>query len=415
MLPTRPMPDDAQGTQRSVTLASRATLGLPSRQQPARPAYTGGMKDVVISGTGLYNPPHIITNAELVESFNAYVALQNDHNAEAIAAGRMEPLQPSSVEFIEKASGIQQRHVLDKAGVLDPRRMRPHFEPRPDDQLSLMAELGALGARDAMAAAGKTGADIDGVLCAAANMQRAYPAMACEIQQAIGAGGYGFDMNVACSSATFGIEQAVNAVRSGSARCVLVVNPEITSAHLEWRDRDCHFIFGDVCTAVIVEAADTATSADRWLVRGTKLFTQFSNNIRNNAGFLNRCEDTDPDARDKTFRQEGRKVFKEVVPVAAAHIEQHLASLSLTPTQMKRFWLHQANLGMNQLVIKKLLHGDATPEVAPVILDRYANTASAGSIIAFHLHRADLQRGDQGVICSFGAGYSVGSVVVEKL
>jgi beta-ketodecanoyl-[acyl-carrier-protein] synthase len=278
-----------------------------------------------------------------------------------------------------------------------------------------MAEIAVAAAQQALAAAGLQGSDIDGVLCAAANMQRAYPAMACEIQQAIGAGGYGFDMNVACSSATFGIEQAVNAVRSGSARCVLVVNPEITSAHLEWRDRDCHFIFGDVCTAVIVEAADTATSADRWLVRGTKLFTQFSNNIRNNAGFLNRCEDTDPDARDKTFRQEGRKVFKEVVPVAAAHIEQHLSTLGLTPTQMKRFWLHQANLGMNQLVIKKLLHGEAVPDIAPVILDRYANTASAGSIIAFHLHRADLQRGDQGVICSFGAGYSVGSVVVEKL
>jgi beta-ketodecanoyl-[acyl-carrier-protein] synthase len=373
------------------------------------------MKDVVISGTGLYNPPEIITNAELVASFNAYVALHNDRNAEAIAAGTAVALQPSSEEFIEKASGIRQRHVLEKQGVLDPRRMRPHFEPRPDDQLSLMAELGVKGAQAALAAAGKQGHEIDGVLCAAANMQRAYPAMACEIQQALGAGGYGFDMNVACSSATFGIEQAANAVRTGQARCVLVVNPEITSAHLEWRDRDCHFIFGDVCTATIVEAADTATSADQWRILGTRLATQYSNNIRNNAGFLNRCEDTDPDARDMTFMQEGRKVFKEVVPIAAAHIAGHLQSLGFTPAQMQRFWLHQANLGMNQLVIKRLLGGDTKDGVAPVILDQYANTASAGSIIAFHLHRADLAAGSRGVICSFGAGYSVGSVVVEKL
>jgi len=165
---------------------------------------------------------------------------------------------------------------------------------------------------------------------------------------------------------------------------------------------------------VIVEAADTATSADRWRVLGTRLHTQFSNNIRNNAGFLNRCEDTDPDARDKTFRQEGRKVFKEVVPVAAAHIEHHLADLGLTAAQVQRFWLHQANLGMNQLVVKKLL-GDWDARRAPVILDDYANTASAGSIIAFHLHHADMAAGDRGVICSFGAGYSVGSVVVEKV
>ena len=372
------------------------------------------MKNVVISGTGLYSPPHIITNAELVESFNAYVALQNAQHASAIAAGESEPLQPSSEEFIEKASGIKRRFVIDKAGVLDPTRMKPRFEPRGDGQLSLMAEIGVNAARAAMAAAGKEGRDIDAVLCAAANMQRAYPAMACEIQHALGAGGYGFDMNVACSSATFGIEQAVNAVKCGSARCVLVVNPEITSAHLEWRDRDCHFIFGDVATAVIVEGEDTATSSDRWRVLGTKLATQFSSNIRNNAGFLNRCEDTEPDARDKTFYQEGRKVFKEVVPLAAAHIEQHLQSLGLETTQVRRYWLHQANLGMNLLVMKKLV-GEATQDIAPVILDDYANTASAGSIIAFHLHHGDMRPGDRGVICSFGAGYSIGSVITQRL
>jgi beta-ketodecanoyl-[acyl-carrier-protein] synthase len=373
------------------------------------------MKSVVISGTGLYQPPHVITNAELVQAFNAYADLRNASNAEAIAAGRVPAMVHSSVEFIEKASGIQRRYVMDKAGVLDPTRMRPKFAPRPDDQLSLMAEIAVDASKKALAAAGREGKEIDAVLCAAANMQRAYPAMACEIQAAVGAGGYAFDMNVACSSATFAIEQAVNAVKSGSARRVLVVSPEITSAHLEWRDRDCHFIFGDVCTAVIVEAEDTAASADRWQILGTRLITQFSNNIRNNAGFLNRCEDTDPDARDKTFMQEGRKVFKEVVPMAAAHIEQHLAALGFEPTQVRRFWLHQANLGMNQLVVKRLVGREVGDDLAPIILSEYANTASAGSIIAFHLHHADLLAGELGVICSFGAGYSIGSVVVKRL
>ena len=373
------------------------------------------MKNVVISGTGLYQPPHVISNAELVQAYNAYADLQNDRNAVRIAAGEVPALTHSSVEFIEKASGIKQRYVIDKAGVLDPTRMKPRFEPRPDEQLSLMAEIAVDAAKKAMAAAGKQGSDIDAVLCAAANMQRAYPAMACEIQAAIGASGYGFDINVACSSATFAIEQAVNAVKSGSAKCVLVVNPEITSAHLEWRDRDCHFIFGDVCTAVIVEAEETATSPDRWQILGTKLVTQYSNHIRNNAGFMNRCEDTDPDARDKTFMQEGRKVFKEVVPMAAAHIQSHLHALGLEPTHMRRFWLHQANLGMNQLIVKKLVGQEVGDDLAPIILSEYANTASAGSIIAFHHHHADLKAGDMGVICSFGAGYSVGNVVVRRL
>jgi beta-ketodecanoyl-[acyl-carrier-protein] synthase len=372
------------------------------------------MPQAVISGTGLYQPPHIVTNAELVQAFNAYAEAHNTTHAEAIARGDQMAMVGSSVEFIEKASGIKQRYVIEKEGVLDPARMRPKFRERGDEQLSLMAEIGADACRKALAAAGKTGADVDAIFCAASNMQRAYPAMAVEIQQAIGAGGYGFDMNVACSSATFAIDQAVNAVRSGGAKCVLVVNPEITSAHIEWKDRDCHFIFGDVCTATVIESADTATSADQWEVLGTKLATQFSNAIRNNFGFINRSEDSDPLARDKTFRQEGRKVFKEVVPMAAAHIEHHLAALGLEPTQMRRFWLHQANLGMNQLILKKLVGGEAGGDLAPLVLDTYANTSSAGSILAFHEYHADMNTGDLGVICSFGAGYSIGSVIVRK-
>lgn len=375
------------------------------------------MYRAIISGTGLFTPEHIITNAELVESFNKYVALYNARNAARIEAGELVALQESSVEFIEKASGIKQRYVLEKTGVLDPERMYPRFAPRADEELSLEAEIAVAAGRDALAAAGKTAADIDMVICSAANMQRPYPAMAIEIQQALGINGFAFDMNVACSSATFGIQQAVDAVRCGSARAVLVVSPEIPSGHLEWRDRDCHFIFGDVATAVVVERAELASpsAANKWEVLGTRLATQFSNNIRNNFGFLNSSEDSDPDARDKKFRQEGRKVFKEVVPIAAAHIEGHLNTLDIKPTGVRRYWLHQANLGMNQLVGKKLLGRDATADDAPIILDEFANTASAGSVIAFHRHNGDLAAGDVGVICSFGAGYSVGSVVVRKL
>lgn len=372
------------------------------------------MHDVVISGTGLWVAPEVITNEELVASFNAYARRCNEANAAAIAAGELAAVAESSVEFIEKASGIRQRYVIDKEGVLDPARMRPRLAPRGDDALSLQAEIGVAAAREALAAAGRNAGDIDMLICSAANMQRPYPAMGIEIQDALGAGGYAFDMNVACSSATFGLEQAINAVRTGSARVALMVNPEITSGHLAWKDRDCHFIFGDVCTAVVVERAEDARARDQWHVLGTRMATRFSNSIRNNAGFLSRSEDRNPDDRDQLFRQEGRKVFKEVCPMAAEHIAGHLQSLGHAPADVRRFWLHQANLGMNQLIGKRLLGRDASADEAPVILDEFANTASAGSIIAFHRHRGDLQPGDLGLICSFGAGYSIGSVAVRK-
>jgi beta-ketodecanoyl-[acyl-carrier-protein] synthase len=373
------------------------------------------MHNVVISGTGLWVAPEVISNDELVVAFNAYARRFNDENAAAIAAGEISAVPESSAEFIEKASGIKRRYVVDKAGVLDPARMRPHIPPRPDDALSLQAEMAVAAAREALAAAGREAADIDMVICAASNMQRPYPAMAVEIQGALGAGGYAYDMNVACSSATFALEQAINAVRTGSARVALVVDPEICSAHLAWQDRDCHFIFGDVCTALLVERADEAKVAGAWEVLGSKLATSFSNNIRNNSGFLWRCEDRDPDDRDQLFRQEGRKVFKEVCPMAAEHIGSQLQSLGMSAAGVRRFWLHQANLAMNQLIGKRLLGHEASADEAPVILDEFANTASAGSIIAFHRHSRDLKAGDIGVICSFGAGYSIGSIVVRKL
>lgn len=371
--------------------------------------------DVVISGTGLWTPSLSITNDELVASFNAYVERYNADNAAAIEAGELLPLQSSNAEFIEKASGIKQRYVLDKEGVLDPARMCPRIPERPDDQISVQAEMAVKAVQQALKNAGRTVADVDAVLVACSNMQRAYPAVSVEVQHYLGMErGWGYDMNVACSSATFGIQAAVDAIRNGSAKCVVMVNPEICSAHLAWQDRDCHFIFGDVATAVVIERAEDAVSAEQWQILGTRLQTKFSNNIRNNFGFLNRADESGVGARDKLFSQEGRKVFKEVCPMVADQILDHIGSMSITPEQLNRMWLHQANLGMNELIAKRVLGRPAERIEAPVILDEYANTSSAGSIIAFHKYRQDMAVGDKGVICSFGAGYSIGSVIVQR-
>ena len=368
----------------------------------------------VISATGLFTPEESITNAELVESFNAYVERYNTANAAAIAEGELEALQPSSVEFIEKASGIKARHVMSKAPILDPEVMTPRWDERSDDEIAIMAEIGVIAAKQALDRAGRDPKDVDAVLCAASNMQRAYPAMAIEIQQALGIDGFGFDMNVACSSATFGIQTAADYVRAGNAKSVLVVSPEITSGHLNWRDRDSHFIFGDVATAVLVE--DQAVSpAARWDILGTKLKTVFSNNIRNNFGFLNRAHPDTATAADKLFVQEGRKVFKEVVPMVAQMIIDEAERLNLDPAGLRRLWLHQANAGMNRLIAQRVLGHEADDDESPTVLDTYGNTSSAGSIIAFHLNSDDLQAGDTGLICSFGAGYSAGTVFVRKV
>ena len=369
----------------------------------------------VLSGTGLFTPPHSISNDELVDTFNRYVAAFNADNAAAISDGLVQALAESSSEFIEKASGIKSRFVLDKDGILNPDIMRPQFAKRSNDELSVQAEMGVAAARQALENAVVNAADIDMVLVANSNMQRAYPAMAVEIQTALGCGGFAFDMNVACSSATFALQTAADAVKSGSASRVLIVNAEICSAHLNFRERDSHFIFGDAATAMVVVRDDLAAAGQGFEIAGTKLWTQFSNNIRNNFGFLNRCEtDADPLAADKLFVQNGRKVFKEVCPAVGEHIVAHLQQHQIEPQQVARFWLHQANRSMNELISRRVLGREAAPEEAPIILDRYANTSSAGSVIALHLHQDNLAAGSIGVLSSFGAGYSIGSVILVK-
>ena len=366
----------------------------------------------IISGTGLFTPVDTISNDELVIAFNAFIEKEHSDVCDEERAKLL-----SSSAFIEKASGIKSRHVLNKNGIIDSTLMKPVLAERTNEELGIQAEMAVAAATEALKNAGKTAADIDAVIVACSNLQRAYPAVAIEVQSALGIEGFAYDMNVACSSATFGISNAVNSIISGQAKSVLVINPEICSGHLDFTDRDCHFIFGDACTALVIERSDVVSSdkpAPSFEILDCQLTTSFSNNIRNNFGFLNRAEDnTNP--RDKLFVQNGRQVFKEVCPMAAKHIRTQCEQLDIEPAGLRRMWLHQANLSMNELISKKVLGRVATRDEAPVILDEYANTSSAGSIIAFHLHNQDLQAGDTGIICSFGAGYSIGSVIVKAV
>ena len=371
-------------------------------------------QQVVISGVGVWHPKDSITNEELVDSYNAYVDAFNEENKAQIESGDVAAMPYSSAEFIEKASGIKSRYIYQKEGALDITRMKPKIAPRADDELSHQAEIAVEAAKVALASANVTADEIDAVIVSCAYTQRAYPAIAIEVQEALNIEGFGFDMLVACSAATFGMHRAYEMLSAKNATRVLVINPELVSPQINYADRDSHFIFGDVATATVLELAETAKSEHVYDVLSTKALTKFSNNIRSNFGYMTRAEDVDPYGPDKLFHQAGRKVFKEVCPLAAAHIEAHLASHAITPEGVKPWWLHQANINMNTLICKRLLGRDADRTEAPIVLDEFANTASAGSVIAFGLNHEDLVAGDVGVLCSFGAGYSIGSLVIRK-
>jgi len=367
-----------------------------------------------ISGTGLFVPPETISNEELVDSFNEFARRHNSEHAREIAAGKLQPLLKSSDEFIVKASGIRRRHVMSRTGMLDPGVMSPCIPERPNDALSLMAEIAVAAARGALEAAHRTPADIDGVIVAASVTQRFYPQIAIEVQAALGIRGFAFDLLAACSSATFGIQVAADAIQQGHARAVLAINPEICTSHLNLCDRETHFIFGDAATACVLEPSRAADGDNTWEIVSTRLESQFSNNIRNNFGPLNRFDPKTVGTPDKLITQKGRKVFKEVVPMVSNFMLDHLAANEIDPSSLKRLWLHQANINMNNLIARKVLGRDPSPKEAPNVLEEYGNTSSAGAIIAFHSFSKDLRAGDLGHLCSFGAGYTAGSVILQK-
>lgn len=377
-----------------------------------------------ITGTGLYIPPFSISNEELVASFNQYVENYNNEHADEIEADTLTALEPSSAAFIEKVSGIKSRYVMEKDGILNPEIMAPVIAYRNlGDELSIMAEMGVAALNDALKDAGLEAKDLDGIILACSNFQRTYPAIAIEIQEAIGmVGGFAYDMNVACSAATFGLSQAYGSIVSGLARRVAVVNVEITSAHLNWRNRDSHFIFGDVATASIVEKLDVPKGYE---ILSSKLFTQFSTNIKNEYGFMDRSEylaaetqmypDIKAPVTDKLFLQNGRKVFREVCPKVSEIITEHLHENDMQASDVKMMWLHQANANMLDLILRTVIGKEADKAIVPSVIAEFANTSSASPMIVFHRHKGDLKSGDLGVICSFGAGYSIGSVLVRKV
>jgi beta-ketodecanoyl-[acyl-carrier-protein] synthase len=366
-----------------------------------------------ITGYGVWHPPTVLGNEELCVAFNEFVRRDNAHNAEAIAAGTREPLRESTPEWIVKASGIKHRYVEDKTGLLDPERMCPNIPDRPEDQLSIQAEYALNAGRLALEVAGRAGEDVDLVVLGCSNLQRMYPALAIEVQEALGAHGYGFDILLGCSAATGATQLASQAVQLGQARCALVVIPELTTGHMNWRERDSHFIFGDASVALVVEPTDRARPGS-WEILSTRMMSKWSNNIRNNKGYLDRCDPSTEQNVDKLFHQNGRRVFKDVVPLASKFIADHIAAHDLEPAQIARYWLHQANQSMNELIAKRILGREATREESPIILDEYGNTASAGSLIAFSHHNADLPAGSHGVMASFGAGYSLGSLLLQR-
>jgi beta-ketodecanoyl-[acyl-carrier-protein] synthase len=315
--------------------------------------------------------------------------------------------------------GIHERRVVDRGAIV---------RGVPSESGVFGSDLGAKAAEQAIANAGIAATDIEMIICGTSSPDGIYPATAVEIQGKIGAqNAYAFDLLAACSSFAFGLQIARGMIGSGIHRRVLVVSPEYFTAGVNYADPESAFFFGDGAAAAVIEPAGDLGGRSGFQIVDTRAFSIPSRSIRTGlggtrpfvAGATRNNGRTDAEIEfgapdDPYFYQEGRRVFRDVVPTVANETLMFLEQNGLVAADVERFWFHQPSALFLGAIAKRLLDVKADDERVVIGYDRFGNTSSSGAPMCM-ARDEHLQPGQYGCMSVFGAGYSIGLALVRAL
>jgi 3-oxoacyl-[acyl-carrier-protein] synthase-3 len=315
-----------------------------------------------ILAAGGYLPADLVTNDALAQRYNL----------------------DTSDEWIVERSGIRQRHIA-----------------APGETTSSM---GAAAAREAMARAGVLPAEVDAVIVATATPDSSFPATAVRIQAQLGiTRGFAFDILAACTGFVYALSVADSMIRSGSARCALVIGAEAYSRILDWTDRASCVLFGDGAGAVVLRAETGGENG----ILSTHLHAdgRLADILHIEGG---------PGSTGGTglLRMAGREVFKHAVTKLASVVDEALEANGLARHDIAWLVPHQANIRIIDAMGKKL---GLAPERVVVTVDRHANTSAASIPLALADAEADgkFQRGDVVLMEAIGGGLTWGSALAR--
>lgn len=300
-------------------------------------------------------------------------------------------LVDTSDEWVASRTGIRTRHVVSG-----------------DESV---ADLAIEAAKQALASAGMDGSEIDLIIVASSTPDTIYPAVACQVQHAIGAvNAAGFDMALACSGFVYGTVVAHQFLKTGMSKAALVIGADIHSRYVNWYDRNTCILFGDGAGACILKAEPGAPEnilASDIHLDGSKgleltLYTQSEN-----------CPLVEPRTPVNHYvYMNGREVFKFAVGVVPKSIQAVLERAGLDILDIDHVVLHQANIRIMQAMSEKL----NIPEDRLVVnLDKYGNTSAASIPIALNeaVLNGQVKPGQLLVMCGFGAGLAWGTTVLR--
>ena len=317
-----------------------------------------------ITGTGSYLPPRRLSNADLVAQ---------------LAAQGVE----SSDDWIVERTGIRARHFAD-AGVFS-------------------SDLALQACRQALQAAGRSAADVDLIIVATSTPDMVFPSTACILQSKLGApGGAAFDVQAVCSGFIYALTVADAMIRTGGARCALVVGAEIFSRILDFQDRTTCVLFGDGAGAVVLEASDAPGILATDIHADGRHVDLLCVPGHVNGGLV---------SGKPLLQMDGQAVFKLAVGVLEECARAVLAKAGKTEADIDWLVPHQANIRIMQSTARKL---KLPMDKVVVSVDQHGNTSAASIPLALDgaVRNGQIQPGQTVLLEGVGGGFAWGAVLL---
>jgi 3-oxoacyl-[acyl-carrier-protein] synthase-3 len=291
----------------------------------------------------------------------------------------LETMVDTTDEWIFTRTGIRERHLAAEG--------------------EFTSDMAFEAAKNAIISAGITVSDIDLIVVATTTPDKVFPSVATILQRKLGVSGCpAFDIQAVCSGFVYALATADNFIKTGAAKCALVIGAETFSRIVDYTNRSNCILWGDGAGAIILQASES---------QGV-----ISTHLHADGNYENMLHVPRNEAGPDTVIMEGNAVFKMAVNTLDQIVDETLAANGMQKSDIDWLVPHQANIRILQATAKKL---DMSMDRVVVTVDKHGNTSAASIPLALDVAVRDgrIKRGDVILMEAFGGGFTWGSALIK--